>query len=220
MHSLCHLFRMAALFTASASATHAGPWDGYYVGGVLGGGAGTYELGVSSMDQVGPDVDADGAILGVRAGRNYSSGNLVYGYDFEATNGPSGTTPIGTAAPDFECGTGECNVSINAIISARARVGKLFDPQTMIYGAAGLAVGDVEGGIANSGQQGSSTATGFTIGLGLERQIRDSLTAFGEVAHYDLGALEFGENVGIAFDQAFDGVGTFATIKVGVMYSF
>lgn len=193
-------------------------WSGSWGGISLGYGKGTYQQGVSALGEVGVDVDVQGAMLGVSYARNVQAANSVYGFDLGITTGIDGLTAQGTVGPDWRCGTGDCNVSIDALLTVRGRYGMLVAPQMLVYGAAGLAVGRVVGGIENSEQQGSrNTATGYTVGLGVEHMVSDRMTVFGEANFVDLGTLEFGTDGG---SEAFDGTGDFSTIRAGVNFRF
>jgi opacity protein-like surface antigen len=105
-------------------------------------------------------------------------------------------------------------------MTVRGRYGMVFgDGKTMTYGALGLAAGAIEGGIAASDQQGSSTALGYTAGFGLERMFTDGISMFGEVNYVDLGDIDFG-TVGGSGSGTFYGAGDFTKILVGVNYRF
>lgn len=207
----------ATAMTALASAATAQSWEGYYYGATLGGGTGTYVPGVSAFREEGPDVDVDGIMLGLRAGRNFQSGNVVYGFDADISNGLSGRTPQGTLGPFWNCGSGDCNVSIGRLVTVRGRHGRLAGPDTLIYGAAGLAFAHVSGGIEGSIQQGSSNAIGLTLGAGVERAYSPNINYFAEGSFTDLGELEFGSNNGT---ETFDAVGNFVTLKAGINVRF
>lgn len=204
-----------ALGTGQAAAQD---WSGNWGGVALGYGSGTYDQGDSAAGEIGPSVDVDGVIAGLQFVRNFQQGNTVYGFDVGVSTGPSGVTAQGTLGADWSCFTGECNVDINSLITLRGRYGVLINPETLAYGAGGLAVGNVEGGIYDSEQQGSSTAVGYTIGAGLERMFGENRTFFGEVNYVDLGTLDFGTAGTPA--ETYDGVGDFMTVKIGANFRF
>ena len=213
------LIAVAGLMMASSVPALAQNWAGNWGGITLGFGSGSYDLGVSALSEPGPTVDVDGAQLGLRYARNWQRGNYVFGADVEASTGLDGInkqSPI--IIPEWICRSGDCNVTIKSLVTIRGRFGLLVNPETLVYAAGGIATGKVEGGIANSPQQGSSTATGYTIGFGAEHFIREKITIFGEVNYVDLGNLEFGE--GDTSSDVFDGVGDFMTIKLGASFRF
>ena len=194
-------------------------WSGAYVGGFLGYGSGSYEQGVSAEDEAGPTVDVEGAMGGLRYGMNWQTDNKVYGFDLSISSGIDGATPQGTNGPVYQCGTGDCYVTIKNLLTARGRYGIGFnDSRTLAYGAGGVAIGRVEGGIANSNYEaGPNTASGYTVGIGLEHKINSRISAYGEINYVDLGTLEFGEN---GSGDQYDGTGDFTTVLVGVNYQF
>jgi len=194
-------------------------WSGGYWGATLGYGAGSYEQGDLTLGEFGPTVDVDGAFLGLRYGRNWQAGTAVWGFDADISSGIDGITPLDTLGPIYACFTGDCNVSINALLTLRGRYGVLINPQTLVYGAAGIAAGKIKGGIFNSSFQGSSTAVGYTLAAGAERTVSDKMSVFAELNHVDLGVLEFGRSSALP-SVDYDGEGSFSTVKVGVNIRF
>lgn len=193
-------------------------WTGNWGGILLGYGSGTYDQGVSALNEPGPTVDVDGALVGLRFSRNVQRDANVFGFDIEVSTGIDGTTPVRTLTSSWSCSTGECNIDIKSLMTLRGRYGWLVEPETLLYGAGGLAVGKIDGGIFNSEQQGTSTAVGYTIGFGAERFINQTTTIFGEVNYMDLGNLDFGS--GGDLRDVYDGEGDFATVKLGVNFQF
>lgn len=215
-----HVLKCALVSSAILGASHATAqdWSGNWIGFSLGYGSGSYDQGDDDLGQVGPKVDVDGLMLGLRFARNFQRGTSVFGFDADISNGVSGITPQGTTSAFWICGTGDCNINIQTLVTVRGRYGWLVSPETLAYGAGGLAVGKIEGGIFNSVQQGRSTAVGYTVGVGVERMVGQSNTVFGEVSYVDLGKLDFGTGVSAA--DTYDGVGDFATVKVGWNFRF
>jgi outer membrane immunogenic protein len=195
-------------------------WSGIYVGGYLTFGDGSY-LQQDDITGVGVDVDVDGAGLGLRYGQNWQNAAAVFGFDVSLQSGIDGIKVQGSNGPVWGCNTGHCNVSIEALMTVRGRYGMVFgDGKTMAYGALGLAAGAIEGGIAASNQQGSSTALGYTAGFGLERMFTDGISMFGEVNYVDLGDIDFGTGGGPGGSGTFYGAGDFTKVLVGVNYRF
>lgn len=206
-----------AICTGMSAPLHAQSWDGYFYGATVSFGTGTYQQGVSALDEVGPEVEAEGGMFGLRGGMNIQSGKTVYGFDAELSTGIGGLVEQGNGGPDWFCGSGDCTVNIDALLTLRGRYGMTFSPETLGYAAAGLAVGAVQGGIENSNQEGSSTAVGYTVAIGVEQMVSPSISVFGELGYYDLGDLEFGDDGG---GEAYDGVGDFSAVKIGVNVQF
>ncbi len=192
-------------------------WSGAYAGAFVGYGEGSYQQ--QGLGYLGNVVDVDDGLAGVRIGHNWQNGKLVFGFDVSYGSGIDGTTPQGTPAnPWWECGSGDCNVSIDSLFVLRGRFGGLVAPNTLIYAAAGFATADIEGGIYDSYQQGSSTAEGYTVGLGIEHKFNDRFSIYAEANYVDLGTLEFGIADGAG--NRFTGEGDFSTLLVGINYHF
>lgn len=211
-------FAVSALTVLLVSPVSAQDWSGQWGSLSLGYGVGSYEQGDIENGQSGVEVDVDNVVLGLQYQRSFQRGNHVWGFDFGMSSGVKGAVPQGPVPVYWSCDLGDCNVEIEALLTLRGRYGWLLTPETMIYGAGGPAVGRVEGGIRNSFQQGSSTAVGYTIGVGLAHMARPDLVLFGEINHIDLGTLEFGWGDGPA--DTLDGSGDFNTIVIGASFRF
>ncbi|PVH29726.1 outer membrane protein [Pararhodobacter oceanensis] len=192
-------------------------WSGTYFGAAIGYSRGTYRLGVSALNQLGPNVEISGATGAAFLGRNWQSGSTVFGVEFDASTGANGITPQGTAGPFWSCNTGNCNVNIDSLFTLRGRVG-VAQNNWLIYGTGGIAHANVSGGILNSAQQGSGSATGYVVGLGAEYGLSARSSVRLEYLHYDLGALPFG--TGSLPTDRFDGVGDFGTLRLGYSMRF
>ncbi len=196
-------------------------WSGWYGGASLGYGSGSYDQGVSALNQNGPTVDVDGAMFGLQIGRNFQNGNKVFGFDLSVSSGIDGIVPQDSPLPPgWICHTGDCNVDIKVLATLRGRFG-VTSPNgaTLFYGAAGLAGARYEGGIFNSPQQGETeTNFGYTIGIGIEHMLRPNMSIFAEANYVDLGDLTFGH--GSAVTDVYDGLGDFATVRFGANFHF
>jgi outer membrane immunogenic protein len=192
-------------------------WSGSHVGVTLGYGSGSYEQGTSDGD-IGPEVDVDGGMYGLAFGYDWQRGNRVFGLELAASSGIDGITEQGTVTDGYSCITGDCNIDIETLYTLRGRYGALINPSTLLYASGGVAAANVEGGIFDSDQQGSSTATGFIVGIGAERLLSSRLSVSGEINYVDLGTLEFGIADGTGGDYEADG--DFATVRIGLNYRF
>ncbi len=196
-------------------------WSGWYGGASLGYGSGSYDQGVSALNEDGPTVDVDGAMFGLQIGRNFQNGNKVYGFELGVSSGIDGIVPQSFSMPtNWGCNTGDCNVDIKALATLRGRFGMTSaSGATLFYGAAGLAGARYEGGIFNSDQQGETeTNSGYTVGIGIEHMLRPNMSIFAEANYVDLGDLTFGE--GNTSDEVYDGLGDFATVRFGANFHF
>lgn len=206
------------LLCAFASSASAQDWSGSWWGAWTGYGTGSYDTGVSDTSSFGPTVGVSDVMFGLNYTHNFQNGSVVYGFDLGLSSGLAGTKPVGSAGPNFQCGVGECNVTVHELFTLRGRLGWLLNQETLTYVAGGLAAGEYEGGIYNSSAQGDrNSATGYTVGVGIERMVQENMTVFGEINYVDLGTLNFGI---IPFDNQFDGFGDFTTIKAGVNIRF
>ena len=157
-------------------------------------------------------------MVGARIGGNVQNGRTLYGVDAEISTGIDGSNPVGTNGSGWDCATGPCNITINAIGTLRARAGYLIDSRTVIYGAGGVAIAAVEGGIENSPQQGSSIAGGGTFAIGIERFMSPVTMLFAEAAVIDLGTLTFGTDDSETYDYTADG--DILSLRVGLNVKF
>jgi len=190
-------------------------WGGFFVGGFAGASQGTYMLSSASGD--GPDVDVDGVIYGLQAGYNFQRNNLVYGIVADISNGPEGITPqFSPAGPFWFCNTGDCNADIETLATLRGRVG-VVSGNALFYATAGVAHAQVSGGIFNSAQQGSGSATGWAASIGAEFAVSPRGSINAEIMHVDVGDIPFGTGVGT---EAFVGEGSYSTVRIGYNLRF
>lgn len=189
-------------------------WSGFYVGAHAGYALGDYTL--FSGDEDGPPVDVDGLVGGATIGYNWQLENFVFGLEADISNGPDGITPQGTLTPGWSCRSGDCNAEIEYFGTVRGRIGVAVD-RWLIYGTAGYAYGEVEGGIEDSEQQGGGSADGWAAGLGTEYGWTQNWTTKIEYLHVDLGDIPFGTG-----DPSvpFEGDGDFDVVRLGINYKF
>jgi outer membrane immunogenic protein len=89
----------------------------------------------------------DGVVGGVQLGRNWRSGNLVYGLEGD----------ISLSGMEF----------VDWMATIRGRLGYLISPSILVYGTAGLGLVDVEFG---------GTEAEFVYGLGVEGKLTQATT--------------------------------------------
>lgn len=189
-------------------------WSGAFAGVFAGAARGTYTLASPSGD--GPDVDVDGGIYGIQGGYNFQNNRMVYGIVADVSNGPEGITPQGTVGPFWSCNTGDCNADIETLVTVRGRVG-FTSGSALFYATAGVAHAKVSGGIFNSAQQGSGSATGWAASLGAEIAVSPRGSINAEIMHVDVGDIPFGTGLGT---EDFYGVGNFNTARIGFNFHF
>jgi len=142
-------------------------WMGPYIGGNIG-----YQWG----DTTNNPTDPKGLIGGVQAGYNWQFGQFVFGgeTDFQFSNADDTFASWKFSNPWF--GT------------FRVRGGYAMD-NILLYATGGFAYGRLEG--ENSGVSQSRTATGYTLGLGMEVGLTQNWSAKTEYLYLDLADKHF-----------------------------
>jgi outer membrane immunogenic protein len=181
-------------------------WTGFYAGLQAG-----YAWGESrhtdSFGVTTGNFDIDGFVGGGTLGYNFQSGQIVWGIetDISYTDVSGGSL--------VACGAG-CSSSMDWLWTLRGRVG-LDMNGWMPYITGGLAVADISA-VTQSVSMGSETATGWTIGGGLEVKLDRNWSVKAEYLYVDLG--DMSGNLGpvpikIDFDELH-------IVRGGVNYKF
>lgn len=209
-------------------------WAGGYVGGSLG-----YAFG--GDDEVGADIYENDVLVdrfndlttlkikglnaGLHAGYRWQRGNWVFGPELTIEGGNISDDKSGSGTVDGDPVTLGLESQVNYIAGLQFKTGYVVNPQTLVYGTAGYVRGDFDYTLSASvdGESGSLTdsytADGYSLGLGVERKVRDNLSVFAEWQYRSFGKTD------IAFTDGTDAITTRATpehhnIKVGVNFSF
>jgi outer membrane immunogenic protein len=191
-------------------------WDGFYIGGQIGGGWARDKVSDSSptyLPAIGPGpVNESGIIGGAHAGYNWQFGHLVYGLegDFEGTNlSKSSNCLIQSMVTGVSVTPGGCGQIANLAVadsfrtalswqsSARARFGYALD-NVLLYATGGLAIAGVETRyteavsllplIATRAEPSfNRTSVGFTLGGGVEYAIDANWSVRAEYRFSDFG---------------------------------
>lgn len=153
---------MSRPYAAPAAVYSAYNWMGPYVGANLG-----YQWGDVTNNLTQPA----GGSLGVQAGYNWQSGQLVIGgeADLQISNADDVLAPWKFSNPWFS--------------TARARVGYAWN-NVLFYGTGGLVFGGLE--LDSAGLTQSRTRYGWTIGAGAEVGLTPNWTAKVEYLYFDL----------------------------------
>jgi outer membrane immunogenic protein len=186
-------------------------WDGFYLGGQIGGGWATDKMSESTAF-VPPatgsaSLGENGISGGAHAGYNWQFGSMVTGLegDFEGTslrkssNCLTADAGVGNASPGA-CFPSALAYSYRTALpwqsSARARLGYAFD-RFLVYGTGGVAIADIStrytqsvpgfGGLEMGAQSFDRTAVGFTVGGGVEYAINANWSARAEYRFSDFG---------------------------------
>jgi outer membrane immunogenic protein len=177
----------AALTSASFAADLSAPaevdiWSGYFVG--IAGGYSFKNLDIDLGD--GPalehDIDSDDFIIGAYYGRNWQSGNLVFGLDssfnYIGLDEEDVFDDLGPLAPLLD-------VEANFLGLSRLKVGYAVD-NTLFYAAGGLATTIIEATIEDGLDDDDDWAFGWTVGAGVEHKFSDNWSARVEYSYFNI----------------------------------
>ena len=177
-------------------------WTGFYVFGF-----GGYSWGKISPD----DLDLSyfgwhnpkpkGGVFGFGAGYLWQYGTWVGGlevdYGFSDEKEDQGgrrscpdLKPLSIASVSCDGGA-TLHSKIDALGSARARVGYLFTPSVLAYGTAGVAWGRAEVNVADGLLVAKPDLFGWVAGGGLEYKLFEHVRVRGEYLHYDFGSTTY-----------------------------
>lgn len=207
---------VAAMTSASFAADLSAPieevdvWSGFFVGI-----AGGYSFKTLDTDfDTGlfeDEIDSDDFIIGAYYGRNWQSGNFVFGLD-------SSFNYIGLEEEDVledVVGSPELDVEANFLGLSRVKVGYAVD-NTLFYAAGGLAttIFDVED--VGVGDDDDDWAFGWTVGAGVEHKFTDNWSARIEYSYFHIESDDIEIVAGDPIDLELEG----HIIRGGVAYHF
>ena len=152
-------------------------WNGFYMGVNIG-----YAFGSSSWASPAGSASPKGFMLGPTFGYNVQTGNWVLGIE-----GDYDWTWIKGSSP---CSVTSCTTRNTWLSTIRGRVGTTFD-RSLIYFTGGAAFGDIYA-IRDTWGSASKTATGWTVGGGLEYAMDSSTSLKVEYLYVDLGSFDCG----------------------------
>lgn len=185
-------------------------WAGGYVGGSVGYAFGADdEIGLNDSSALG-QVDVKGVNAGLHAGYRWQRNNWVFGPELWVEGGSVDATDTVT----FAGASREVSSEVNYLLGLQLKTGYIVNPQTMVYGTAGFVRGDFDYSLDDDTQ--GYSENGYSLGLGVERKLRENLALFAEWQYRNFGKTD------ITFG---DGTTTRATpehhnVKVGVNFSF
>lgn len=200
-------------------------WAGGYAGGSLGysfGGDDVIGLDIFEDDtliQRNKDlgsVDVKGATVGLHAGYRWQRGNWVFGPELWIEGGgvdASDTVTLG--------GEAEVESAVNYLAGLQFKTGYAIDARTLVYGTAGAVYGDFDYSLSTAGLSDTVTydASGYTLGLGAERMLRDNVAIFAEWQYRNFGKtdVDFGTDA-----NSIRGIATpeHHNVRIGVNFSF
>lgn len=200
-------------------------WKGAYVGATVGYAFnGDDEVGYAFDDNVfaTPEtLEISGANAGIRAGYR----TQFTGRTREWVIGGELSYEGGNIDDSFDNGTYSAENSINSVIALRMKTGVLNAAgNTLFYGIVGVAQADYDyefsgllDDIAFSGKTDGETATGYIVGLGVERKLNERLSLTGEWEYANFGKETLKSDDGIFSTEM---TPEFHNIKIGLNYQF
>jgi opacity protein-like surface antigen len=179
-------------------------WSGFYLGGHAGYGWGRdpFSNPFDSGTLVLTGIDSNGFVAGFQAGANWQSGAWVGGLEIDLSGTSITGSTSGTAPGVSFTGTETVTLTdkFELLGSARARLGYLAWPGTLLYGTGGMAwtrliqtqdeteIDTGGGGTTTSTSSDPSWRLGWVAGLGAETRLGDTnWLARIEYLHYDFG---------------------------------
>jgi len=177
-------------------------WTGPYLGAHVGYGAGTVNWSTLPTGFFTGDYEVDGWLAGVQGGYNWQFDSFVLGVDASIE-----WTDI-SGVDDNPAISRE----INWAGALRGKAGVAFD-SLLVYGAAGFAFANSTGTSVFSSED-TQTHTGWTVGVGIEAMVTDSMSLFAEYSYTQYGWEDY--------DYAIDTETEFDTsaLKAGINFHF
>ena len=199
------------------STAPASSWTGFYLGANAGYGWGNLDWKYAGGGRA--NQTTEGGVIGGTAGYNFQTGNLLLGvegdFGWADINGSKGCPGAGYS----------CRSELNSFGTLRARAGWASD-RVLLYGTGGLAFGDQNietkkssGTAPPSGKAingSSTTAVGWTAGVGAEYAFSRNWSGKLEWLYYDLGS----DTYKVDFNQKVKAGQSGSIVRVGLNYRF
>jgi len=169
-------------------------WAGFYLG--IHGGYGWGDVNVDEDIRPFSDPNPKGWVFGGHAGYLWQWGNVVGGLEIDYSGANLKDSQSFTFQEEGGVFTQTMTSKIDALGSARARLGWLWTPNLLAYGTAGLGwahskISFCEGRDCDTS---SESSFGWVAGAGLEYQFNYNWRLRAEYLHYDFGTVtHFGE---------------------------
>lgn len=166
--------------------TEAPAWQGGYVGAALGYATGGDDrVGLGNPDGTGPvpsigNAGVKGPNLTLRAGYRWQRDRWVVGPELTYTGGD--------ISDEFDYAGGKFETKVNNELSLRLKTGYLVQDDMMVYGIAGVTRGDFT--YTEAGKDVDFDASGYVLGLGVEKMINARMSLTGELEHSYFGKTE------------------------------
>jgi opacity protein-like surface antigen len=179
-------------------------WTGFYIG--IHGGYGWGDVNRSAyfdaFNSFFNDPKPRGGLVGGHAGHLWQWGSGVGGFeiDYSAANLKHDQTVVGGAF------TNTLSSKIDALGSARARLGWLWTPNFLAYGTAGIGLAHSK--LSTSSNDGVNdevigsavSSFGWVAGAGLEYQFANNWRLRAEYLHYDFGTVSYLRDADLSVD--------------------
>lgn len=192
-------------------------WTGFYVGSQIGWQqqSNKYDVGNGTYDT----NRGNGFVGGVHAGYNHQVGSIVVGLegDIEFANLQTKYDTLDAGIPWGYSG------KVGPQGSLRVRFGYAFD-RVLVYATGGLAAANVEHTFYDNSDVNfpvthSKTATGWTLGGGVEYALSSNWTARAEYRYTDLGTIK-SDNSATAWGSIDTNRLTSHAVRIGLTYKF
>jgi outer membrane immunogenic protein len=206
-------------------------WSGFYAGGTLGSsrsnsdwkGRGEYADYLADgfgngIGNFSKELRDTSTLLGVYAGYNIQSGNLLYGFEVDYSRANSSKN----AQLDGGEGYVRLDSELKALGSARVRLGYAAD-KLLVYGTAGIALNDTDHkwidrndfySVTSKGS--TSKDVGWVAGAGIEYALTDKMILRGEGLYYDFSSTSDRDPAGAKFSVEQD----VKVLRAGLAYKF
>ncbi|ABR59276.1 outer membrane beta-barrel protein [Sinorhizobium medicae] len=193
------------------SAPAAFDWNGFYLGGNVGGGRADVDWTYQPFGETAHH-DGKGFLGGVQAGYNWQIDGFVIGAEADFLGSSiDGDTPCPNPAYS-------CTSDTKWLSTVRARAGYSFD-NLLVYATGGLGIGRFEIKTDDGAGTSGSTIrndTGWVAGAGVEYGFSPNWSIKAEYMHHDFGERTYTVDGGNPVDADF----RFDTGKIGVNYRF
>jgi outer membrane immunogenic protein len=221
-------------------------WSGWYAGASFGYGFGQDDITISPVSPgsflrigfVSPQlgVSPQGVLGGVQVGKNWQSGNFVYGFETDFSRSGIRGDVVGPVTTFFQFRTTHSQ-TLDWFGTLRARAGFALMERTLIYATGGLAYGraglssislsllrNACGNTIDFCAIGDSKQwkAGWTVGTGFEYAVSSNWSAKLEYLYYDLGTVTNAMTDILINPDEFRGAGAVKgnIVRVGVNYRF
>lgn len=197
-----------AVKAPSSNVAAVNDWTGFYIGG-----HGGYGRGNASVDfAIDPFTDPKptGYLYGGQAGYNWQRGVWVTGLeiDYSFANIKETQTSVNKIAGDVPLTvTTTLESKLDALASARAKLGLLISPDILAYGTGGLGWGKSTASIGidscgakppcdNMNTSAVANNFGWVAGAGLQFKLAPTVLVRAEYLHYDFGKTHYAFPIG------------------------